>query len=185
MKRGPKSAAKLLVLGNSDPISAEIEAIQSRIRNRAFELSQTRPHDAHELYDWVVAEAEIISVPQTELIEKDGMFEVSFAIPAMDAEDLNVMATADQIAVKGESTHDHALDLGTVHLCDFKSSTVFRSISLPSPIDPRSVKVDFADGMLRVTAAIERSEGSASPAAKRGAGTTRKAPAKKSRAKMP
>ena len=185
MKRASKSAAKLLVLGNSDPISAEIEAIQSRIRQRAFELSQTRPHDAHELYDWIAAESEIISVPQTELIEKDGMFELSFAIPAMDAEDLNVMATANQIAVKGESTHDHALDLGTVHLCDFRSATVFRSITLPAPIDPKSIKVSFEDGLLRVTAAREDTQQPVVSPAKRAAAGSRRSLPKKSRAKLP
>ena len=184
MKRAPKSAAKLLVLGNSDPISAEIEAIQGRIRQRAFELSQTRPQDAHELYDWIAAESEIISVPQTEVVEKEGMFEVSFAIPAIDAEDLNVMATSDQIAVKGESSHDHALDLGTVHLCDFRSATVFRSINLPSPIDTTSIKVNFEDGMLRVTAA-KQGEKQPAPRAKRAGGAARSGPPKKSRSKLP
>ena len=37
MKKAPKSAVNVVVLENSDPISAETEAIQSRIRQRAFE----------------------------------------------------------------------------------------------------------------------------------------------------
>jgi hypothetical protein len=97
MKRAPKSAAKLVVLDNSDPISAETQAIQNRIRQRAFELSLSRPHDARELYDWMAAESEIISVPPAELIEKNGVFEVRFAVAGVNPENINVMVTSDPI----------------------------------------------------------------------------------------
>ena len=77
MKRAPKSAIKVAVLENSIPISSETEAIQERIRQRAFERSHIRPPDAHSLYDWLMAESEVISVPPAELIEKSGAFELN------------------------------------------------------------------------------------------------------------
>src|SRR5437762_1592807 len=40
MKRATKSATKLVVLDNNDPISKETEQLQSRIRDRAYQLSQ-------------------------------------------------------------------------------------------------------------------------------------------------
>src|SRR5262245_61757516 len=135
MKRAPKSAAKLVVLENSDPISAEIEAIQSRIRQRAFEISQARPIDAHAMYDWIAAESEIISVPPLELTEKEGVFELKFAVAGVNPDDVNVMVTPKQILLRAEYSHHHDSDSGTVHLCDFKSATVFRSVNLPQPID--------------------------------------------------
>jgi len=54
-------SARLVLLDNERPILAETEAIQSRIRQRAFELSQNRPPDVRELYDWIAAEAEVVS----------------------------------------------------------------------------------------------------------------------------
>src|SRR5215468_524296 len=125
MKRA-RSAGKLVILENSDPISAETEAIQRRIRQRAFELSQTRPVDAHALYDWIAAESEIISVPATELIEKNGTFELKFAVAGVNPDDVNVMVTPDQILIKSEYSHQHESEAGTIHMCDFKSATVFR-----------------------------------------------------------
>src|SRR5262245_45211599 len=108
MKHALKSAAKLVVLENSDPISAEIEAIQSRIRQRAFEISQApRPMDVHALYDWVAAESEIISVPPVELTEKEGVFELKFATAGVSPEDVNVMVTAEQILLRAEYRHQH------------------------------------------------------------------------------
>ena len=44
MKRETKFPARLVVLDSNDPISAETEEIQSRIRERAYELSQERGH---------------------------------------------------------------------------------------------------------------------------------------------
>jgi HSP20 family molecular chaperone IbpA len=180
MKRASKSAPKLVVLNSGDSILAETEAIQARIRQRAWVLSQTRPPDAHELYDWIVAESEIISVPPAELTEKDSTFEVKFAVAGVNPDDVNVMVTPDQILLKSEYSHEHASDVGTVHLCDFRSTTVFRSVNLPQPIDVGSVKVDIAHGLVVVSAVKQGAEQAGS---KR---TARKIPAKKTtRSRMP
>src|SRR3954471_12861611 len=113
MKRAPKSA-RLTVLENNDPISAETEAVQRRIRQRAFELSLSRPDHARELYDWIMAESEIMSVPPVKLVEKDGKFEARFAIVGIDPEDINVMVTSDQIFVKGEYNEHQESEEGLV-----------------------------------------------------------------------
>jgi len=180
MKRVHRAAARLVVLENNDPISAEIEAIQGRIRQRAFELSQTRPHDAPERYDWIKAESETISVPAAELIEKNGQLEVKFAVAGVNPDDVNVMVTPDQVLLKSEYRHQHDSDIGTVHLCDFSSATVFRSVNLPQAIDVKSVKVDFADGIISVSALKEGAERDEPPRRKRAA-PARKAAAKKTK----
>src|SRR6266850_2827062 len=146
MKRQTKSAGKLVVLRNNDPISAETREIQSRIRERAYELSRSRGHSGREVEDWLSAESEIISVPPAELIEKDGAFQVQLAVAGINADDVYVMATPDQILIKCEFNHNH--DSGIVHLCDFKSATVFRTVHFPQPIDSESMKIEFQDGIL-------------------------------------
>jgi HSP20 family molecular chaperone IbpA len=162
MKRQMKSAGKLVVLENNDPISAETEEIQSRIRERAYELSQMRGHAGREEEDWLSAESEIIFVPPAELIEKDGTFQVQLAVPGINADDVHVMATPDQILIKCEFQHHHDSDGGIVHVCDFKSATVFRSLRFPEPIDLGSTKVEFQDGILRITA-VKQGVAQASP----------------------
>src|SRR5215469_4861305 len=156
MKRGQKSA-KLVVLDNNDPITAETEEIQARIRKRAFELSQARPREAQEVYDWIAAESQVISVPPVELVERDGIFDVKFAVAGVNPDDVNIMVTPDRILLKSQFTHQHDAESGTVHLCDFKSTTVFRSIHLPQRIDVNSVKVDFEEGIVHVSASKEKS----------------------------
>jgi len=154
MKRRPKSAGKLVVLENNYLISAEMEQIQSRIRERAYELSQLRRHSGREVDDWLSAESEIISVPPVEMIEKEGAYHVQLVVAGINLEGVNVMATNEQMLIKCEFRHDHA-GSGIVHLCDFKSATVFRSVHFPQPIDRGSLKVEFQDGILRITAVKE------------------------------
>ena len=177
MKRATKSVAKLVVLENNDRISAETEEIQNRIRERAFKLSQERGHAGREMDDWLTAESEIISVPPADLIEKNGMFQVRMAIVGLDLEQMSVMTSPQQMLVRGDYRHEDARDDGTVHLCDFKPATVFRSIRFPQPIDVNSVDVAYQNGILLVTAA---KEGAEQVPPKRT--ITRRAPAKKKRA---
>ena len=177
MKRATKSGAKLVVLENNDRISEETEEIQNRIRERAFKLSQERGHAGREMDDWLTAESEIISVPPADLIEKNGIFQVRIGIVGLDLEEMNVMASPQQMLVRGDCRHEDNRDDGTVHLCDFKPATVFRSIRFPQPIDVNSVDVAYQDGILRITAAKEGAE-----QARPRRTIARRAPAKKKRA---
>jgi HSP20 family molecular chaperone IbpA len=176
-----KRAANFVVLENDDPLVAENEAIQKRIRSRAWELSHTRPHDAHALYDWLKAQSEIVSVPPVRVVEKQGKFDIKFAVAGVDLDDVNVMITSKTVLLKAESAAEEKSEEGTIHISDFRSATVFRSIAFPEPINPKTVKVEFEDGVIHVTATKE----SAAEARSKRTPSPRKAPAKKSRAKLP
>jgi len=180
MKRSTKSAARLVVLENNDPISEETEKLQKKIRERAYQLSLERGHAGREMDDWLTAEHEIMSVPPAELIEKDGTFEVKLAIGNIDPDDVRVLTSADRVLMRCETRHECEAESGTVHLCDFKSVTIFRSVPFPERIDVGSVDIRFEDGMLRITAAKEGAAVKESARTKPAA--SRKAPAKKKRA---
>ncbi len=158
MKRLPKSAGKVVVLENSEPIRVETAQMESRIRERAYELSQTRGHSGRHVEDWLSAESEIRSVPPAEVIERNGEYQVRLAVAGINPDDVNVMASTDQLLVKCEFHHDHSSESGIVHFCDFKPVTVFRALRFPYAIDLMSMKVQFEDGMLRITAAKEGAE---------------------------
>jgi HSP20 family molecular chaperone IbpA len=179
MKRATKSSAKLVVLENDDLISSETERLQERIRERAYELSKQRGHSGREVDDWLTAESEIISVPPAELIEKNATFQVTFAILGIHLQDVQVMASADQVLVKGDYRHHGEAEDGIVHLCDFKSATLFRSVRFPEPIDVNSLDLQVEDGIVTITAS-KASAAQTVPGPKRATG--RKAPARKRRA---
>jgi HSP20 family molecular chaperone IbpA len=61
------------------------------------------------------------------------------------------------VLIKAETAHDHTADAGTVHICEFRSGKIFRSVHFPAKIDPNSAKAEYQNGMLRITAAIAKS----------------------------
>ncbi len=174
MKRQSTSAGKVVILESGDPISAETEEIQNRIRERAFEISQSRGHAGREMEDWLAAESDVISVPPMDMIERDGGFQVRMAAPGVSLADVNVMATREQMLVKCPTRHSHTEDSGVLHICDFKSGTLFRAFRFPEAIDVKSLQIDFEDGLLRITAAK-----AGAPAAKPGPAPRKRPAARK------
>ena len=177
MKRASKSASKLVILENSDLIFMETERIQNRIRERAYQLSQLRGHSGCDVDDWLSAESEIMSIPPAELLEKDGTYHVQLALAGVNVEDVDVMLTPDHMLVQGEFRHVHNPDSEIIHLCDFKSATVFRSIHFPQPIDLKRIKIQCQDGMLIITAnkqGVERAVPKRQPSRKPATGSKAK-----------
>jgi HSP20 family molecular chaperone IbpA len=91
------------------------------------------------------------------------------------------MVTPDQVLIKSENKHQHDAETGTVHVCDFRSATFFRSVTLPQPVDVNSVRLDFEDGILVVSALKQGAE----EGALNRVAPSRKALARKSRSRMP
>jgi HSP20 family molecular chaperone IbpA len=151
MKKQSPSAGNLILLEDAAPIARDIEEIQSRIRQRAFEISSIRGHSGREVEDWLSAESEIISVPPAEVVEVEGVYRISVAIAGVDPDAVKIMMSAHQVLIRADFRHEHETAGVTVHLCDFKSATVFRSIQLPERINLKTIKVEFSDGLLRIT----------------------------------
>jgi HSP20 family protein len=152
MKRQSKSPGKLMLLDSNDAIAAETDEIHGRIRERAYQLSQQRGSSGREMDDWLSAESDVISVPAMDMIEKAGAFQVQIAAPGIYLEDVQVMATPDQMLIKCVRRHSHEDGAAILHICDFKSATLFRSFRFPEPVDLRRLKIGLADGILHVTA---------------------------------
>ena len=132
-----------------DQVGQRIE----KIRQRAFELFKGRDQAlARELDDWLLAEREL-SLPALDLQQKDGKFEIDAALPGMDAKDIKVEATreellitAEHVAVDPASRKDRASAQSTTQL--------FGSVHFPAPIDPNTVTADYRKGFLHVSATM-------------------------------
>jgi HSP20 family protein len=78
------------------------------------------------------------------------------ALPGVEAKDLDVQITPEHVLIKAGTAHEHAADVGTVHVCEFECGKIFRSVHFPEKIDPDSAKAEYRNGMLRLTAAIAK-----------------------------
>jgi HSP20 family protein len=108
------------------------------------------------LADWFRAERELVWSPAIELRQQDGSFELEASIAGVEPKDLDVQVTPEDVLIKGNVQHRHETKTGTVHVCEFQSGQLFRSIHLPEPIDPDSVKAEYKNGLLRLTARIAK-----------------------------
>lgn len=144
--------------GTQSPLIEEMKSLAERVRQRAFEIFQHRAGERSDLDDWFEAERELIWTPESELVEKDGKFQLQIAVPGFQAKDVRVMALPDAVVVRAHSTHEHDKSDGHVCFCEFERS-MFRRIDLPEPINVDTVAANLDHGMLKLTAAKAKTPG--------------------------
>jgi HSP20 family protein len=133
----------------------QMRSMQDRIMKRAYEIFEQRGHPlGNELEDWTQAERELFWRPALELCENDGQFQLEAAISGVEAKDITIEVTPEDIILRADINHEHKNEKGTVHYCEFESGSMFRSIHLPKRIDPDKVRAEFRNGLLHLTAEI-------------------------------
>ena len=146
-----------IALHKADTIFNELDRLQTAIKQRAYDLFRTRGTVwGSPLADWVNAERELVWKPAIELRQKDGQFEVLAATPGVEAKDLDVQITPEDILIKADIHHMHTPVEGSVQLCEFTGGLLFRSIHFPEKVDPESATAEYRNGMLRVTTSIAK-----------------------------
>jgi HSP20 family protein len=128
---------------------------QDRIMRRAYEIfEQNGSMLGRDLENWSRAEHELTWKPAIELSEKDGVFQLEVALSGVEAKDINIEVTPEDIVLTADTQHRHADQKGVVHYCEFETGKMFRAIHVPNKIDPDKVKAEFKNGLLRLTAPI-------------------------------
>ena len=83
------------------------------------------------------------------------------ALAGVDPKDLKVEITDEELLVRSETKSekkDEERDKGRVHVSEFQSGSLFRSVHLPKKIDLNRVKADFKNGLLTVNAPIAEAQ---------------------------
>jgi HSP20 family protein len=144
-----------LPIKKSEAIFDELRTMQERIMKRAYDIFESNGRAiGRDLEHWLDAERELVWKPAVELSEKDDAFHVTIAIPGVDPKTLDIEVAPEYLLVKAEVHHEHTENKGTVHLCEFETGSLFRSVRFPKRVDPGEVKAEFNNGMLHLTAAL-------------------------------
>lgn len=145
-------------LRTADSIFDELQQLDREINERAYALFRDRDGlFGDPLADWLNAERSLVWKPAIELRQKDSQFEILAALPGVEAKDIDVEVTPQDVLIQAKVNHEHAADQGEVQVCEFSHGKAFRSLHLPVPIDAKSVKAEYRDGLLRLTARIAKS----------------------------
>ena len=137
-----------------DSIGDQLEQLHQRIARRAYDLFRGRDGWGDAFGDWFSAEQELVSKPAVELREKDGTFTIAAAIPGVEAKDITVDITPQDVVIQAASEHRHTEDKGQVHRCEFTAGQFFRSLPFPKAVDATKAKADYQNGMLNITVPI-------------------------------
>jgi HSP20 family protein len=141
----------------TESIFDQLNDLQNRITERAFEIFDGNGHTfGRDLENWLQAERELVWKPSIELEEKDNEFRLQIAAPGVDPKDIDIEATPEYVLVKAECHHEHKEEQGKVHICEFTSGNLFRSVRFPKEIDPDHVKAEFKNGMLTLIAQVAK-----------------------------
>src|SRR5580658_6831186 len=97
----------------------KLETMAERVRERAYEIFQSRGTNGREIEDWLQAERDLIFKPDSDLIERDGKFEIRVAAPGFKAAETSVTATPGALIVSAKSSHKHEEKNTDVHFCEF------------------------------------------------------------------
>jgi HSP20 family protein len=130
----------------------KLESLAERVRDRAYDIFHRHKKHGRAIDDWLQAERDLIFAPPSELIEKNGDFEIRVAAPGFAADQAVVTALPDAVIVSAESSHRHEEKDANVHFCEFGTKTLYRRIDLPAAIDTDRVTASLDDGILHITA---------------------------------
>src|SRR5579884_1926704 len=97
MSKRQQGNGNIVLCDDEQPIVSEMDDVQAKIRQRAFEISLNRNHAGREINDWLAAEAEVIVSPPAELAQKGDEFIVRMAASGIDANGLTIMETRNQL----------------------------------------------------------------------------------------
>jgi HSP20 family molecular chaperone IbpA len=120
---------------------ADSEDLTEQIRQFAFHLFESRGGDnGHDLEDWLEAERQLVTTPESKLVQRDGKFEISIPVDGYEAREIHVSAQPASLVVRAASSSKagHKTLLGT--------------IDLPAPIDTDLTTAKIDGGVLYVTA---------------------------------
>lgn len=100
----------------------------------------------------------MVMSPPIDVFEKDGSIVVKANLPGIDKENIEVTATEDSISLKGEFKKEEKVEERGFFRQERQYGRFFRTIPMPTAINPDQVKAGFKDGVLEITAPRSEAE---------------------------
>ncbi len=129
----------------------EMRDIHYLIARRAYQLFADRGFtDGHDLDDWLRAERELLHSAPVELRETDSEFILRAELPRFRENEVTVAAEPLRVIITAEHDGDAEQPKAKMLYSEWRSNRVFRSLSLPAPVDPRKARKRLSNGMLEI-----------------------------------
>ena len=130
-----------------DAASNDTRELTEQIRQLAFRLFESRGGgEGRALDDWLEAEREMILAPQSEVIQRDGKFEIRMPAEGYKPGEIHVTALPGSLVVRAASEHKAGQKI------------LLQTIDFPQPIDAERTTARLDKGILYVTAVRQKPE---------------------------
>lgn len=131
----------------------EMERMVKQIHERAFQLFEWRGRkDGHDLEDWLKAESEFLKWVPIEVTEKDNSLKITADVPGFQANELEIGLEGNTLTIKGKQEKETEKKEEKTYFSEKQAKQIFRSITLPSAVDPGKAVANLKDGVLEITA---------------------------------
>lgn len=140
-----------IAMTQKESIVDQLEELHQRIARRAHDLFRGRDDWGDPFGDWVTAERELVWKPAVELREQDGRFTLQAVLPGVEAKDIKIDITPQEVLIKAATEHEHTVGKSQIHRCEFTAGQIFRSVPFPRPVEVAKAKADYQNGLLNLT----------------------------------
>jgi HSP20 family protein len=89
--------------------------------------------------------------PQLDLSETDTAFLLEADLPGVKQEDVSVTVENHELVLHGQRACEHITARGDFYRRERREGQFTRRLRLPAPVDQGKIRVDFENGVLRVT----------------------------------
>jgi len=89
--------------------------------------------------------------PPIEMFEKEDEYIVRAELPGMKKEEIDVSVSGDTLNIKGELKSESEVKEANYYFCERASGSFFRSVTMPTGVDPAKIEASYEDGVLELT----------------------------------
>lgn len=128
--------------------------LYDNIAQRAFSFFEDEGWiHGHDLNHWLKAEAEFVTPISVELSETETELAVRAEVPGFSEKDLEIGVEPGRLFIKGKVEKKTEEKKKKTIYSETSSNEIFRSMSLPSDVDPEKVTAVLRNGVLEITMA--------------------------------
>ena len=128
--------------------------LSNKIAQRAFSFFEDEGWiHGRDLDHWLKAESEFLNPVSVELSQSDTELAIRAEVPGFSEKDLEIGVEPERLFIKGKAEKKSEEKKKRTIYSEVFSNEIFRSISLPSEIDPEKVTAVLKNGVLDITMA--------------------------------
>jgi HSP20 family protein len=144
-------AGEARTLSSGDAFFELSQEFNDLITRRAYELYTLRGSvDGHDLEDWLQASSEILMNIPVDIAETETGLTIRADVPGFNENELEVRVTPRSLCITGQRQQTWAQKEEKAVQVERRSNQIFRTLDLPSEIDPDRVDATVGNGILEI-----------------------------------